>query len=212
MTTYKLLERVLVFSALVSGATSALAQDSGFYLGFDAGVAVYPGNLQFTVDNATLSSPDKHTTGAAWAISTGYQFNKLFALELAYVDLAPSSTPFTNISGANSAQVDHTFEARGARLAAVGTLPLGNWKPYLKLGALRARRDASTSGFVGTTTVAFEEHAASTSAFAALGVRYRFSNHWDAGLELAQYGAIGDAQVTGARKASTATLGFAYHF
>jgi OmpA-OmpF porin, OOP family len=212
MTTYKCLGRVLVFSALVAGATSASAQDSGFYLGLDAGVAVYPDNLQLTVDKATLFSPDKHTTGAAWAFSTGYQFNKLFALELAYVDLAPSSTPFSNTSGANSAQVDHTFEARGARLAAVGTLPLGNWEPYLKLGALRARRDASTSGIVGTTPVGFEKHAASTSAFVALGARYRFSNHWDAGLELAQYGAIGDAEVTGARQASTATLGVAYHF
>jgi hypothetical protein len=209
MTTLKCLAGVLgtaVMSTLA--ATSAWAQDSGFYLGVDAGGSRPPSSLRLHVDQITLVSRDV-PTDFSWAFNTGYRFNRFAALELSYVDLGKLVAPLTNTNGG---QGTYTFSAKGLRLAAVGSFPVGHWEPYLKAGVLRARVEASLSGAEGSSTFDLERYTSSSALFAGLGTHYEIGTRWVVGMELDHYGSIGRRHITGALTKNALTFGIAYRF
>jgi hypothetical protein len=212
MTTFKCFAGVLGVAVLSTLApTSTWAQDSGFYLGVDAGGSQSPGSLRLSVDQITLVSRDVHTD-FSWAFNTGYRFNRFVALELSYVDLGKLVAPLAGVGAATAGQGTYTFSAKGLRLAAVGSFPVGHWEPYLKAGVLRARVEASLSGTDGSSAFDIERYTASSAVFAGLGTHYDISTRWLIGLELDHYGSIGARHITGAMTKNALTFGIAYRF
>jgi opacity protein-like surface antigen len=210
MTTFKYLAGAAVLSTLA--ATSAWAQDSGFYIGVDAGGSRGPSSVKLYLDQTTLVSRDVRTTDFSWAFNTGYRFNRFVALELSYVDLGKLVAPLTNVTAATAGQSTYTFSAKGLRLAAVGSFPMGHWEPYLKVGALRAKVEASLSGTDGSSAFDIERYNSTTGVFAGLGTHYEIGSRWVVGLELDHYGSIGNRHFTGAMTKNALTLGIAYRF
>jgi Outer membrane protein beta-barrel domain len=213
MTTFKCVAGVLGAAVLSTLApTSAWAQDSGFYLGVDAGGSRSPRSLRLSVDQITLVSRDGHTTEFSWAFNTGYRFNRFVALELSYVDLGKLVAPLAGVGAATAGQGTYTFSAKGLRLAAVGSFPVGHWEPYLKAGVLRARVEASLSGTDGSSAFDIERYTSSSAVFAGLGTHYDIGTRWVVGLELDHYGSIGRYHITGALTKNALTFGIAYRF
>jgi OmpA-OmpF porin, OOP family len=211
MTTFKYPAGVLgaaVLSALA--APSAWAEDSGFYLGVDAGGSQSPGSLRLYVDQSTLVSRDVHTTDFSWALNAGFRFNRFVALELSYVDLGKLVAPLADV--ATAGQGTYTFSAKGLRLAAVGSYPVGRWEPYLKAGVLRAKVEASLSGTDGSSAFDIERYTSNSAMFAGLGTHYEIGTRWVIGLELDHYGSIGRRHITGAMTKNALTFGIAYRF
>jgi OmpA-OmpF porin, OOP family len=213
MSTFKYLTGVLGAASLSTlAATSAWAQDSGFYLGVDAGGSQTPSSLGLSVDQITLASRDVRGTDFSWALNTGYRFNPFVALELSYVDLGKSVASLADVADATAGHGTYTFSAKGLRLAAVGSFPVGHWEPYLKAGVLRARVEASLSGTDGSSTFDIERYTSSSAMFAGLGTHYDVGARWVIGLELDHYGSIGDRHSTGAMTRNALTFGIAYRF
>jgi hypothetical protein len=130
MTTFKYLAGVLGAAVLSTlAAPSAWAQDSGFYLGVDAGGSQSPSSLRFSFDQITLASRDVHTTDFSWALNAGFRFNPFVALELSYVDLGKLVASLADVADATAGQGTYAFSAKGLRLAVVGRFPVGHWKP-----------------------------------------------------------------------------------
>jgi opacity protein-like surface antigen len=72
----------------------------------------------------------KDSTDTAWKIGFGWRFAKFFALETDYLDLGNPSANFD----ATGSDGDYKVELSGYGLYAIGTLPLGIFELFAKLG------------------------------------------------------------------------------
>jgi len=72
----------------------------------------------------------KDSSDTAWKVGFGWRFAKFFALETDYLDLGNPSANF-DASGTDG---DYKVELSGFGLYAIGTLPLGIFELFAKLG------------------------------------------------------------------------------
>jgi OmpA-OmpF porin, OOP family len=113
----------LAFLAVSGVATSAQAQESGFYVGASVGEA--------TDEISDVGFKDSDT---AFKVFGGYAFNKYFGVELAYIDAGT----FEDDLGPINVQLD----ASGVIASLVGSLPLGeNISLFGKLGVAFSETD-----------------------------------------------------------------------
>ena len=165
---------VLGLASAMAFGGSALAQDTGFYLGGALGQS------QVDIDCTGASTCDEKDT--SWKIFGGYQFNKNFALEFGYANLG-EATASGSVPPFGTASVK--FETMAFDLVAVGSLPIADrFSIYGKIGLYRADTDAdvSVSG-LGSTT----ESDSNTDLTFGVGVRYDFTRNLGVRAEWQRY-------------------------
>lgn len=195
---------VAAFPLMICGSAGTWAADSGFYFGADLGVTQYPNNETVHLPTGvalTGSGSDLDNEDYAWAVTAGYSFNRYVAVEAGYIDFGETSGSLANEAIAAPAVARFSSATTGPTLALVGTLPLGKWEPYLRVGVFFADTDLSFSGNTAIAPFSGRVSDHSEEMFGGIGLAYRFNEHWRAKVELAFF-----------NDAATATTGFTYRF
>ena len=167
---------VLSAATMVSAPSvfaQASAPESGLYLG--AGVGQMKAKDACRGAGAGVSCDDKDTS---YNLFVGYDFNRLFAAELGYVNFGEAKASGPGVSA--------TFEPTAFEAVGVAKWPVWqNVSVYGKLGAFRWDVDARNASETGTDLTY------------GVGVRYSFTRNWAAQLEWRRYNDVGDSNRTG---------------
>jgi len=223
------MKKILALAALAAlSTTPAVAQDRGFYWGFDAGQYQY--NLdQNDLDNALVDSLESEgfdvlsgrsetsEDGFTWGLTLGYQFFRYLAVEAAWVDLGSAEYKASvEVAGDGSIiplDTKITTDSAGATLSALGILPFAsNWQVYGRAGVYFASNDlelrVSSDGFGPPPA---EDSDNTQEFYWGLGAGYTQA-HWTLRLEWQQYMDVGDDSTTGETDIDRITLGAIYKF
>jgi OOP family OmpA-OmpF porin len=210
MRTHAYWARVALGSLMIGAATTAAADDSGFYLGADGGHAKYPGHAHLTVGTATVNSIATTNTVFASSFEVGYRFSRYFALEAGYVDLGEAKATVTDFAGTSG---EFRFKARGFTANAIGSLSLGNWAPFLKLGLLSADVEAVLTGVQNGTPFSFAgSDSGGFTVLSGIGAGYTIAERWHLKLELDYADDLGNEESTGEAHILFTSVGIAYRF
>jgi OOP family OmpA-OmpF porin len=129
------LSGLLVGITLGAVALGAMANEEyvtrkGGYIGGSIGQSAY-------VEEDVIGSEDFEGTDVGWKIFGGYRFSRYLGVDLGYYDLG---TPDDTIAG-----IDTEIELTGWNLSAVGTLPLGRFEFFGRLGLFSWDADAKAT-------------------------------------------------------------------
>jgi len=176
---------------------------------------------------------DQRSTG--WSIAAGWRFQRNFAVEAGFSDfgektLASSqdveiyATNTTRSSTITVIRGNTHVDVTGFHFAIVGSVPLGNWEPYVKLGVLGVETTARSptvttfsiwwgSGMGSTVTGGVNEVTASTTeVLGAIGLSYAIADHYGINLEAARIPKVGSEQRTGEGDLTALSLALEYRF
>lgn len=172
---------------------SALQQHAFAYVGAKLSVNHY--------QNACQSwAIDCDATDIAGGFYAGYQFNKYFALEAAYLNLGKVDA----IYPINEAEKNFTGSMQGIEISALALYPLSNdFNAFAKAGVFNWQ--AKSEG--GPLT----QKDYGLSPTIGLGLSYQISKQWQARLEYQYFANIGSAEIGGAN-AHLSSLGISYQF
>lgn len=226
------MKKILALAVLAAlSTTPAVAEDRGFYWGFDLGQYEY--NLdQNDIDTSLVDSLESEgfdvlsgssetsEDGFTWGLTLGYQFFRYLAVEAAWVDLGsaeykanvdvgdPSTDPPTVIPLSTKI----TTDSAGATLSALGILPFAsNWQVYGRAGVYFASNDLEVSASSGDFGVSGEDSDNTQEFYWGIGAGYTQAQ-WTLRLEWQQYMDVGDDSTTGESDISRITLGAIYRF
>lgn len=197
----------IVFAIALSGfavaATSALAQDVGFYAGGAVGQAKAKDSCSGITGAGFVGGCDDKDT--AWKIFGGYQFSRHLGVEAGYVDLGEFTASGT-ILGAPAAA---SAEAKGLEVVAVGTIPFTQQlAAYGKAGAFRW--DVDTRAAVGAAAAGGGDDGVDFTY--GVGLKYDFTRNLAARLEFQRYNNVGETNTTGQSDVNLWTLGVMFKF
>ena len=161
----------IALGALVLSPVLA-ADDSGVYIGGAVGYVDMPDNVQLSIRGVPLLTGESGDTVFTPELDVGYRFNRNLAVELGYADLGDLKANLSDISGVTNANARAKFSAEGVSLSLVGTLPIGKWEPYVKVGALFSDTRLKYSGAVAGNTFAADIGNHAQDAIYGFGVRY----------------------------------------
>lgn len=222
------MKKILALAALAAlSTTPAVAEDRGFYWGFDLGQYEYSLDQnaldQELVDSLESGGFDVLSGGSqisedgfTWSLTLGYQFFRFLAVEAAWVDLGDAEYKA-------SVEVDDgtfiipldtkvTNDSAGATLSALGILPFaGNWQVYGRAGVYFASNDLDVTASSGGESVAGEDSDNTQEFYWGLGAGYTQAQ-WTLRLEYQQYMDVGDDSTTGESDIDRITLGAIYKF
>lgn len=222
------MKKILALAVLAAlSTTPAVAEDRGFYWGFDLGQYQY--NLdQNDIDTSLVDSlesggfdvlsgsSETSEDGFTWGLTLGYQFFRFLAVEAAWVDLGSAEYKA-------SVEVDDgtfiipldtkiTSDSSGATLSALGILPFAsNWQVYGRAGVYFANNDLDVSASSGDIGVSGEDSDNTQEFYWGLGAGYTQAQ-WTLRLEWQQYMDVGDESTTGETDIDRITLGAIYKF
>jgi OOP family OmpA-OmpF porin len=121
---------------ILTAPLTALAEGEGPYAGLGLGRA-YP-HLDF--DDPTITTLSR-SRGTAFTLYGGYDFNRFFALEGGYANEGPSKDTYSS-----GETISYHFSSY--YIAGKGTLPLGPFRLFAKLGVTN-NRIAGSDNFAG---------------------------------------------------------------
>jgi len=163
-------------------ATSAFAAEPGFYIGASGGETTAKLEGDVLVGD-TVESFDFDESETGYKVFAGYNFLPWLGVEGGYVVLGQPQQDYT-IGNSN---IDAEFDLGGFEGFLVGTLPLGNFDVFGKIGAIAADMDLDVK--VRTTGLPNENFSESESngmmAYGG-GVAYNFG-HWAIRAEYEEY-------------------------
>lgn len=222
------MKRILALAVLAAlSSTPAVAEDRGFYWGFDLGQYQYSldqndldSMLVDDLDSLGLSvlsgSSETSEDGFTWGLMLGYQFFRYLAVEAAWVDLG-SAEYKANLDVTDGVDVFPLNtkiepESAGATLSALGILPFaGNWQVYGRAGMYFASNDIDVSVSSGDVGASGTDSDNTQEFYWGVGGGYT-AGHWTTRLEYQQYMDVGDDSTTGETDISRITLGAIYRF
>jgi opacity protein-like surface antigen len=152
------------------------ADDSGVYIGADVAYVDMPDNVQLSIPNVPLLTGRSKDTVFTPGVDIGYRFNRNLAVELGYADLGDLKANLADVSGATDANARVKFAAEGVSLAVVGTLPVGKWEPYVKVGVLFSNTTLKYSGAIAGNAFAADIDNHARDAVYGVGVRYALTD------------------------------------
>lgn len=207
-------QRIAGFGVLlVCAAGATQAADSGPYLGADLGGAYAPGDTTWRISPSTvLTGSSLSEKDVVWSLTAGYRFSQYLAVETGYVDLGRLTASVTDRSNATGAQASLRFSAKGETVAVVGTLPFGNWEPYLKAGVLFANTDLTVSGANGAIPIDDRVSSDTRHGFVGVGIGYNFGTHWRLQLGLTNYLHVGSRDRINGPDVHALQVGVTYRF
>lgn len=215
--------RTTLVAALAAGSISAVAaSESGPYVGVNLGqskgdVSYEPSGL-FNV----LSSSATDDTDTAWALSFGYRFNPILAVELAYNDLGEytfSETGTRTLTPSLTGTYSGSASVKGASAVLIAAVPFNQWELFVRAGALFAKTEIDDRLAVRTLTppaqtvnASASDSVSSTEFLAGLGLGYTIADHYHVKLEWTKIPKVGDEDKTGEADVSVLSAGFQYRF
>ena len=190
------LHKLLIFTVLVGLATTAAAEDSGFYLGGSVGYVDYDedkGDVNAALALAGVTGTvlvDDEDLG--WKSFWGYNFNKYMAIEGAYVDLGEVDGDFTvtaPLPGAGKSVV----EVDGFTVLGIGQYPvLEQLDIFAKVGAYFWDAEGRITLNSGASQAAFETDEDGTDLVYGAGAAWNFTEHLTVPAEWERYSDVGD--------------------
>lgn len=200
--------------ALASFASSGVfADDSGWYLGGNAGLA------QATIDDQGITAEllgNGFTTTAirdnesdfGFKLFGGYQFSRYFALEAGYFNLSKFDFTATTVPAGT---LDGSIKLSGLNLDAVGRLPLGKrFSVFARGGVNYAEAKDRFSGTGAVNVVQPERDKRDANYKFGLGLQYDLTDSWGIRAEAERY-RIDDA-VGSKGDVDLLSLGLVYRF
>jgi hypothetical protein len=209
--------RVALSSLLLCAAGSAMAEDSGFYIGLDEGWVKYPNAAVREIGTTTLAGTGLSDTNFTWDFTAGYRFDHYLSVEAGYADLGGRSGLVRGSSGDTGALGNVSFSAKGETLVLIGTLPFGRWDASLKAGILRADSYLGFSGIVSNESYESHIKVFNKHPLYGAGLGYNIDSHWRAQFGFTAYREVGSTdsisrfRVVGPN-VSTLTVGILYQF
>lgn len=178
---------VLALGLLAGGA--AFGADNGVYIGGSWGQARPDFDIAGSTANAGTSI---NNSDVAWKAFTGYQFNKYFGIEGAYINL-----------GSYAASNGNTIEPAGWGISLIGTVPLGsNFSLLGRISEYRMRQKMNPTGVADNTW---------SPSFGA-GLKYDFSPNFFGRAEYERIQSMGSNNSTIENNSNVYTLGLGYKF
>ena len=186
------------------------AEEKGFYVGGSVGYTSLD-TLSESSINSTLatsgitatSSVDDNDLG--WKIFGGYNINKYFGLELAYVDLGEADANIT-VTAPTAATVNATAEGDGFTIAGIARYPVSEqFDVFGKVGAFVWDTEVTASVASGATTAAISAGDNGTDVMFGFGAEYEIANNFGIRAEWERYKLNGD-------DADLFSLGLEYDF
>jgi OOP family OmpA-OmpF porin len=145
-------------------SVTALAQQSGFYLGGALGQSIFN---EWCVTDGSLVFSACDDKGFAWKLLGGYRFNRNLGAEASYID-------WGKVTAATTAGARVEADQQSYGIAAVGSLELGpQFTVFGKLGFLRTQQDTRRITPAPTTVKRKE-----TEFHYGLGVKYSLTGNW----------------------------------
>jgi long-subunit fatty acid transport protein len=190
-------------------AGTAVADDHGFYMGVDAGVASYPNDVRLRLNGTAYERESSKGTDFAWSFAAGYRFNRYLALEAGFADLGHAETKLVTKTDPNTSRGDVKLSARGKTLALLTHIPIGNWDSYFKVGAMQSIFGTEVRAKVDGDEFQRSWQNEDTRVLLGVGTRYAFTEQWAVSFALDYYVKMG-----GPLTASVASprIGIAYRF
>jgi OOP family OmpA-OmpF porin len=188
--------KLFAVAALLCGLVAASqASAQGFYIGGSVGQSSFDDD-NVIPDLITSGTVDDKDTG--FKIFGGYQFNRNFGVELAWVDLGEASYSGTFLG---LPVTGGTVKTSGLNISAVGTFPLGSgFALFGKAGIFAWESEAND--VTGGTPFSGKEDGTDLSF--GLGASYDFTKNFAIRAEWERFKAVGDIDLL--------SIGVAYKF
>ena len=164
-----------------------------FYFGASLGINHY----QHGCESWSVSCDKSDLAGSVF---TGYQFNKAFAVELAYMDLGSANATYLE----HTTKQTYTGSMTGVDLSALATFPINkDFSVFAKAGVFHWR--GKNAGPYHTVK------ADGFSPTIGAGLTYQLSDAWQARVAYQYINSMGDNNI-GGTNAHLATIGISYQF
>lgn len=213
----RLLGPVLLSAGL---GLAASAHAEGWYVVAFGGEAVSDGLNQNRLDENLVdvgfdlqsSSLDDSDTG--FGLAVGYQVNRNFAAELAYVDLGEVSYSATNGQASPGNQdVALDTSAAGPVLSLLGILPVSSrFDVYARAGLAVMNVDGEARIAEGDASERVSDSTTRSNAVFGVGGQYSFNNRFAVRLEWDRHFDVGSDDITGESDIDLFALGLRYNF
>jgi OmpA-OmpF porin, OOP family len=193
--------RIALITALALVAGSAVAADSGFYVGAGVGYGKINVNND-KIDNAIdagLSSTAFAVTKSSvsqgatpYSLTVGYKWMKYFATEISYIDLGNANYRSTISDGEVSGRVKGQWDAKGWPVSVLGIWPIDDaWSVFGRVGLfmgdvkLTYKAVDSNGALICTQSTCARNHNSdnSTQFIGGVGTDFNFLDTWTARLE-----------------------------
>lgn len=215
-------------AALASlAAAPAMAEDRGFYVGFDIGQYTWDldqGSLDRQAGAALEAiglteldgTSEVSDDGLTWGIIVGYQVFRFLAVEAAYIDLGEVEYKRRSVvsDGFNTADAAEqlTAESAGPALSAVGILPfMKRWQVYARGGVYFASNDASARLSSDGLSAGGRDSSSSQEFFWGAGAGYS-NEHWTTRVEYQLFTNVGDGDTFDGVDADRIVIGAVYRY
>ena len=177
--------------AALALSTTAMAVTPGYYLGAQAGYNKYTnfstGDLNaLTIGSVTAAATvkAKNSSGFAYGLDGGYNFNQYFGLQLDVTKYNNAKVTGTTTSTSPTVTVTDTYKFTTIDLMAMGYYPLQNFDIFGGLGYAYINEDvdakATATGYSNQVKASKTYHHWRPKA--SVGVDYRFAQNWSASL------------------------------
>jgi len=194
--------KIALIAAMTLAAGSAVAADSGFYVGAGVGYGKINVNAnkidnRIDADFASAELPYAVTSSSTsqgatpYSLTVGYKWMKYFATELSYIDLGNANyrSNFSNglVIPSVNGTVKGQWDAKGWPVSALGIWPIDDsWSVFGRLGVFMG--DVKLTYKVvedPNSTTLYRRHASdnSTQFIGGVGTDYNFMDTWTARLE-----------------------------
>ncbi|MET0533964.1 MAG: porin family protein [Steroidobacter sp.] len=185
---------VCVVLGALALSQSALADDSGAYIGVNVGHVDMPDDVRLGVPDVASLSGDSKSTGLALSMEVGYRFNRNLAVEVGLVDLDVLVADVADPTGGSDASAQLGFKADGVSVALVGIFPIDKWEPYVKAGVLFSDTTLTYTGSVGGSSFGASIDNESEDALYGVGVRYSVTERLRLYLDATYFMEVGEPE------------------
>lgn len=184
-----------IIAAAILGAFSMPSLASNFFVFGDVGKS------RFEVDSES-------ETKTGYSLGGGYQFNRIFALELAYRNLGEWDESFNGLRVGNRTyrgRID--LKASAVQLSATAALPLSeSFNLYGRAGIAQLKVEADVTARSGSVSVSESDSETKSKALVGVGLSYDINSSFSVRGEYTQYAEIEDLTL------STLNVGVLYRF
>jgi OOP family OmpA-OmpF porin len=201
-----LTKKILLASfAAAAFSSAASASAPGIYVGGNLGWSNTNASISDLNDRGFVARGDVKSTGFAWGLNAGYQFDKNWAAELGYTNFAKTTATLTNFAPLN---LTGSYNLSTYSLVAKGILPFDNgFGVYGKLGVAYVRGTDLTMNIPGVGTFRGDNQNAWRPT-AGVGVKYDFNQNVSADFSVTRIFKGGKLD----NNADVAMVGLTYNF
>jgi hypothetical protein len=220
----------LVSVALMFGASTASATESGFYVGLNLGKSSF--DVQDDVEEYLGSADGLEDSDTAWSLAMGYRFTPYFGLEGSYLDFGTTTVNQSDTEtgpGGYVASYSYTSEgsANGLAVALIAAVPAGSFEFNARLGLFFAKSEYEENGSIVvrqgnfvylSENFDYDESDSTTETLYGLGVGYTIGEHFHIRFDWVNVPDVGDGidedddDYVDEYDVSVWTLGFQYRF